>query len=897
MEESDNKIYQRTESDSSLNHYSQRGNNSPNMHQHKYNRNMNRNNDGSYPKLTSRSNSNNNDYRNYSHENSFGGSSGNLRNEHYDSSRRQHIRSKSNIDVRHTPRRRGNSIEDYNNNQQQLHLRSKSNGQLNYGYRRPERMNSDRSRSRNRNEVVRNRDRDRDRDRSRDRDRDRERDRSRDRDRGRDRSRDRDRDRSRDRDRGRDNRDKQGNGINDNDYGSPKINNQLDRYPSSSSVTYKQKYQVNASSPLSKPAQFEQDQRKPSLTSLKQSPKLQPSSSQLPRIRNLPNNIGSSASLSNQCPIPTRPHLLKNESSTSLFSEVSISSTPNNHYRFTGNINNNYVGKERRISNNKLTVPNNDLEFDDSASQNYYSSDDSNEDNNNNKINGINEDGYYSQNSIPLVERIDPPQNPQPEKDDVERDRYGFKISYQYISRESQLLFQRNYQVILERREARWNSLIRDNGGRIPQKITDKVKRFIKKGIPQDLRPKCWFKYSGAEEMAKTWPKLYRYLLESEIDDKKKGIFSTPSKLTKSIEEIEKDLYRTFPDNDKFNTDPPTQDDIENNKKDPNAIREIKNPYIKALRNILVAFSYYSIDPTQGGATSDKHSKYTIGYCQSLNYIAGLLLLIFADDKEVRFPEQSFEVEEKCFWMMITLIDEILPIELYEETQMHGAQIEQDVLWDNLVGENGKKFGLSGVAEWVAYMEKGQNIHNRSKYANWNTGGTMPALKSITLPWMLTCFVNVLPIETVLRVWDCLFTEGSKILIRVILTLFRIFKDDITNISDGMTAWMFIKNMPHRIINCHEFMEICFRPALYINPNHIGDDKMKKMNIFNMSHKTNKSNGDRINDLDETGLNLTRSKSDSYRMNFKKGGVGKISQKSIDKFRKIQWDKEQNKKQ
>jgi len=349
-----------------------------------------------------------------------------------------------------------------------------------------------------------------------------------------------------------------------------------------------------------------------------------------------------------------------------------------------------------------------------------------------------------------------------------------------------------------------------------------------------------------------------------------------------------------------------------------------------------VAFSYYSIDPSQGGATSEKHSKYTIGYCQSLNYIAGLLLIIFADSKDVKFPEQSFEVEEKCFWMMIALVDEILPTELYEERQMQGAQIEQDVLWDNLVGENGKKFGLSSVAEWVAYMERGEIIHNKSKYAHWNSGASMPALKSITLPWMLTCFVNVLPIETVLRVWDCLFTEGSKILIRVILTLFRIFKDDITSINDGMIAWAFIKDMPHRIINCHEFMEICFRPVIYISPalhssdfgegqgihkfisnNNIGnmdeednidhirsysspdstsvdEKKLSKKVLF--SHKSNKSNGGRINEL-ATGstFNLTRSKSDSYRMNYKKRGVGNISQKSIDKFRKIQWDKEQKK--
>jgi len=92
----------------------------------------------------------------------------------------------------------------------------------------------------------------------------------------------------------------------------------------------------------------------------------------------------------------------------------------------------------------------------------------------------------------------------------------------------------------LERRKSRWNSLIKENGGHIPQKISKKVKRFIHKGIPQDLRPECWFKYSGAEEMSKTWPRLYKYLLDTEIDDKKKGKFSTPSKMGKSIEEIEK---------------------------------------------------------------------------------------------------------------------------------------------------------------------------------------------------------------------------------------------------------------------------------------------------------------------------------------------------------------------
>ncbi len=46
-------------------------------------------------------------------------------------------------------------------------------------------------------------------------------------------------------------------------------------------------------------------------------------------------------------------------------------------------------------------------------------------------------------------------------------------------------------------------------------------------------------------------------------------------------------------------------------------------------------------------------------------------------------------------------------------------------------------------------------------------------VESFSVPWALVCskwfvclFVDVLPVETTLRVWDCLFNEGSKILIR-----------------------------------------------------------------------------------------------------------------------------------
>jgi len=356
METPDKRAYQRTESDGSLNHHMQREreNTNPNLHQPKYNRNIGgKGNFGSSSSLdsyTSRSNNNLNEHRNYSRNNSSTSLNSYGANNGYRGERRNHNRSKSNVDVRHQQRKKGGSVEDYNRN----HSRSKSNGQAVNNYR-------DRDR-----DKGKDRDRDRDRARERDRDRDRERrpermnsDRSRGRNRNDNSSRDRDLNgsRNRERSRPRDNNSSPGklnksgsNSLNDlrNDNEHNIGSNELHRFPSSSSVTYKQKYQVNTSSPLSKPTQFIQDQRKPSVSSLKQSHPQQlpqqPSTSQLSKLRNISTNNISNSSLNNPCPMPTKSHLIKNDSSTSIFSEVSISSTVNNHYRFTGNINNNYIG-------------------------------------------------------------------------------------------------------------------------------------------------------------------------------------------------------------------------------------------------------------------------------------------------------------------------------------------------------------------------------------------------------------------------------------------------------------------------------------------------------------------------------------------------------------------------
>lgn len=164
-----------------------------------------------------------------------------------------------------------------------------------------------------------------------------------------------------------------------------------------------------------------------------------------------------------------------------------------------------------------------------------------------------------------------------------------------------------------------------------------------------------------------------------------------------NLEIIERDLHRTFPENDQFKS-----------------IADSTPPMIEALKRVLVAFSIYAP---------------SIGYCQSLNYIAGILLLLMT--------------EEEAFWTFVTLITDILPPNIYDVT-MEGANIDQNVLM-HLISERypllwNKMSPNQSFWECEAQLE-----------------GGMPTCSLVTSHWFLTLFINILPIESVLRVWDCLF--------------------------------------------------------------------------------------------------------------------------------------------
>lgn len=165
------------------------------------------------------------------------------------------------------------------------------------------------------------------------------------------------------------------------------------------------------------------------------------------------------------------------------------------------------------------------------------------------------------------------------------------------------------------------------------------------------------------------------------------------------------------------------------------------------------------------------HKNATVGYCQGMNYIAALLLL-------------TMKNEEKVFWLMDSLVNDLLPE--YYNPDMKAIKIDQEVL-----GE---------LVKWK-YPDIYKHLEDHG--LSWCIVG---------MKWFICLFADVMPVDTVLRIWDSLFYEGSKILMRVSLELLKINRDKILKCSSFSELTDLFKHMvtDTSTLHCHTFLQDMF---------------------------------------------------------------------------------------
>nr|GEX89128.1 hypothetical protein [Tanacetum cinerariifolium]GEX93052.1 hypothetical protein [Tanacetum cinerariifolium] len=249
------------------------------------------------------------------------------------------------------------------------------------------------------------------------------------------------------------------------------------------------------------------------------------------------------------------------------------------------------------------------------------------------------------------------------------------------------------------------------------------LKKLIRKGIPPVLRPKVWFTLSGAAKKKSTVPDSYYNDL----------LIAVEGKVTPATKQIDHDLPRTFPGH-------PWLDTPEGHA---------------SLRRVLVGYSFRDSD---------------VGYCQGLNYVAALLLLVM-------------KTEEDAFWMLAVLLENVLVNDCYS-SNLTGCHVEQRVFKDLL------KKKCPSINAHLEALEFDVSL--------------------VATEWFLCLFSKSLPSETTLRVWDVLFYEGAKVLFNVALAIFKMKEEELLATHHVGDVINVIQNTTHRLFDPDDLLIVAF---------------------------------------------------------------------------------------
>ena len=158
---------------------------------------------------------------------------------------------------------------------------------------------------------------------------------------------------------------------------------------------------------------------------------------------------------------------------------------------------------------------------------------------------------------------------------------------------------------------------------------------------------------------------------------------------------------------------------------------------IHTLRRVLVAYSWKNRE---------------LGYCQAMNIVVAALLIYLS--------------EEQCFWLLDSLCDRLLPG--YYTQSMSGTLLDQKVFEDL-------------VEHTMPILHEHFVQHDMQ-------------LSVVTLPWLLSLYINSMPMVFAFRIIDCFMAFGARVLFQIGLAILKLNGEELLRVTDDGTLISVLKN-------------------------------------------------------------------------------------------------------
>ena len=333
------------------------------------------------------------------------------------------------------------------------------------------------------------------------------------------------------------------------------------------------------------------------------------------------------------------------------------------------------------------------------------------------------------------------------------RDKYGFIVGGEGTRGQDD----RPYHLVHQHKQRkRWNQYLAMH----PQlDKTAELRKLVRKGIPHELRGPVWQVLSGSIDRQAAHPSGYY-----------KGLVKESEEKSSCAAEIEKDLRRTFPDNHLYESE----------------------EGLAMLRRVLLAYSVYNP---------------TVGYAQSMNFITALCLL--------------FMDEEPAFWLLTYIVEELTCIDSASSTASSASASSVSTAASNASSSATSSTSSSSSSRMYYYQADLAGVHiDQAVFADL-LADKLPRISAhfdklglsigpFTVNWFLCLFVNTLPLETALHVWDCMFSEGPKTLFRCALALMKVNEKFILQARDFEAVLLKAKHFHLAAVESVEFAHVMF---------------------------------------------------------------------------------------